>query len=135
MSYTRNTLKSIIRESFEDKQSKIVETSGIPKSTISRILAGTLNLSPDNLSTICDNLTPEDARSLCLATCRDILPDHIAPELNISTNDSLKEDETQYGLLDPETETIFQKLKALCAKDPEMLQWLHSTAKWIFPKD
>lgn len=135
MSNTTVSLERIINRSFDGKQRTLASTTGLTPGMISKLVSGIQPLTHNTLNKICNHLDPTDARHLALAACRDLLPADLAQELTLNENESLLCEPTPaFNELDPDTETIFAKLRALVLKDPESREWLHHLARWIFPE-
>lgn len=134
MSYTANTLQSIINESFDGKKSHLATTCGIAPRVIT-MLTKDQRFTPDTFSQISAHLSEDDSQRLALAAARDLLPEHLATDLSFSPRHDglLHEPSTSYNQADPYSEKILKMLRALVARDKEAREWLHTTAEWIFP--
>jgi len=133
MSHVTITLETIIERSFDGKQRALATASGITPGQVSKFLKGTQPLTHSTLETLCNHLDKEDCQALCLAAARDLLPPDIAEAITLETPTQTLHEPTTFNDLDPKTEEIFTKLRALVRKDPETRDWLHHLATWIFP--
>lgn len=135
MSYTSNTLQTIITRSFDGRKSNLAKAAGLAPRVITMI-TGDQRITPSALATIARILSTDEARELCLAAARDFLPPEYSDEFTIASNTSknhLEENQIAFIQPDPRTRTILTRLSALVAKDREARDWLHKTARWIFP--
>jgi hypothetical protein len=134
MSYTANTLTEIIDRSFDGKKSALAKAAGLAPRVITMI-TGDQRPSAQNLTHLCRALATDDARELCLAASRDLIPPEYSDDLRIHSEsaDALAEPPATFNGLDPHSTLILKKLRALVARDHEAKEWLHLTAKWLFP--
>ena len=134
MSYSSQTLQSIINHSFDGKKSNLARVTGLTGATITKLTQDQA-LTPATIDRICKHLLPDEARALALSACRDLLPQHLADEISINSPTSTNEPTAPYNLpnLDPHSAAIMKALAHLVAKDAESREWLHKLASWMFP--
>lgn len=138
MSYASQTLRDIIDRSFEARQLTLARAAGIPGSNINRLIQGNMALTPASLEKLTRAMLPDDARALCLAAARDVLPPEFADHIQIADAMVLQEPAPNYGpKLDARSEAIFRILRRLIASEPggETRAWLHRIGSWISAGD
>lgn len=133
MTNTALALKAIINQNFDANQRDFSRSAKISGALVTKLLQGG-TMTPKTLKTITSALSTDDAASLAMAAIRDYLPPEITEELfQPGATGLLSEPSERFNALDPKTEEIFAKLRALVRKDPETRDWLHHLATWIFP--
>ncbi|MGB0991706.1 MAG: hypothetical protein ACPG32_04465 [Akkermansiaceae bacterium] len=141
MSNTSNTISEIIETTFDGNNSALGQKSGLSSSMLTKLTHGTSLPSINTLDALCTAMPLDDARRLCLAVCRDIVPDGIRQDVAIIRDQdggALREEPVSYitGLqLDAESELIINKFRELAATEPETKAWLHRIGKWILDSE
>lgn len=132
MSHASNTLQDIIDSSFDGKKINLANASGLAPRVITKLTQDQA-FTPATLTEVCYALLPSDARLLCEAVCRDIIPHEYRNEIHINDG-TLTETPAAYQhgpKLDHNSEAIFTRLRELCATEPETRAWLHRIGGWI----
>lgn len=131
------TLRRVIEVTHGGNQSDFAQTVGMTAAAISRLCAGTREISKTTLVTITKNLSEMQRRKLYLAAIRDFLPRE-ACEMFFPNSQStpvvVKEDETEFVPLDPEIQKILEWLSKQARHQKEVRSWLKTLAKWINPE-
>lgn len=131
------TLRRVIEVTHGGNQSDFAQTVGMTAASISRLCAGTREISKTTLGKITKNLNETQRRKLYLAAIRDFLPRE-ACEMYFPHAQSApviqKDDETEFGQLDPEILKILAWLTNQAREQKEVRSWLKTLAKWINPE-
>lgn len=137
MSYAATTFQDIITHSFDGRKSSITERSGLSSPSITRLSKGSQAFTPQTLQAICHALPPDDARRLCLAACRDLIPPEYASDISLSSRSlNVQDTADSYGIrVDAESERILSILRSMVATEPETRDWLHRLGSWISPTE
>jgi hypothetical protein len=131
-----HALRRVIELSYSGNQSDFAEITGMTAASVSRLCAGTREITSNTLAKITKNLSETDKRKLCLAAIRDFLPQDCNELFFPSPNKEpmiRQEDETDYGSLDSETIRILKWLNCHARSQPEVRSWLKTLSKWIQP--
>lgn len=130
MNFGANALSSIISSSFDGKKNNLALASGLLANVITKLTSGQ-SFTPQTLNCICEALTESDARTLCAAVCRDLVPEKFS---DVVTNRKSGGEKNQLPPLDHETESTILNLAELCSRDAGTREWLHQLSTWMFPK-
>lgn len=130
MNFGANALSSIISSSFDGKKNNLALASGLLANVITKLTSGQ-SFTPQTLDCICEALTKEDARILCAAVCRDLVPEKFFDVIDPGKSDTGK---NRLPPLDCDTEATILELAELCSKDQGAREWLRQMATWMFPK-
>ena len=130
MNFGANALSSIISSSFDGKKNNLALASGLLANVITKLTSGQ-SFTPQTLTSICEALTEDDARTLCSAVCRDLIPEKFFDVIGGGKSESGK---NKLPPLDRETEATILELAELCSRDAGTREWLRQMATWMFPK-
>jgi transcriptional regulator with XRE-family HTH domain len=131
------TLRRVIEVTHGGKQSDFAHTVGMTAASISRLCAGTREISKITLEKITQNLCETHRRKLYLAAIRDFLPSEGCEMFfpnSQSTPIVVKEDEIDFAQLDPEIQKILEWLGKQARYQKEVRSWLKTLANWINPE-
>jgi transcriptional regulator with XRE-family HTH domain len=131
-----SVLRKVIAITQGGNQSDFAEVTGLTPASVSRLCAGTREITRDTLEKISRHLPEAERRRLYLAAMRDFLPDE-AHDMFFSSpskkNLLLSEDEPALSSIDPETRKILEWLHLQAMRQEEVRAWLRTLAKWIGP--
>ena len=129
MSFGANCLISIVKESFKGRKKNLADAAKIRANVITKLTSGQ-NFTSSTLSSICEALTESQARNLCAAVCRDIIPEKFQSILDVTKN----ENDLDFSMLDEDTKEIILQLATQAAREPETRDWLQQLSTWMFGK-
>lgn len=104
---------------------------------ISRLCAGTREITPDTLERLSRHFPEAERRKLYLAAVRDFLPDEAQKMFFPNPREEpviMREDEAEYSALDSESRRILEWLIRQAPRQEEVRIWLRTLAKWIGSK-
>jgi transcriptional regulator with XRE-family HTH domain len=131
-----SALRKVIASTQGGNQSDFAEVTGMTAASVSRLCAGTREITKDTLEKISRHLPEAERRRLYLAAMRDFLPNE-AHDMFFSSSGKkalmMREDEADYSVIDPETRKILEWLKLQAARQEEVRAWLRTLGKWIGP--
>ena len=130
MNFGGTCLKSIIQSSFGGNNKKLALAAGLRPNVISKLTADQ-GFTKTTLNAICLALSDSDARTLCAAVCRDLVPEKFREGINPKKP---KGQNNKLPPLDRDTQATILQLAELCASDSETREWLRQMATWMFPK-
>jgi transcriptional regulator with XRE-family HTH domain len=131
-----SALRKVIAVTQGGNQSDFAEVTGMTAASVSRLCAGTREITRDTLEKISRHLPEAERRRLYLAAMRDFLPDE-AHDMFFASKEKkplmLQEDEADYSVIDPETHRILEWLNRQASRQEEVRAWLRTLGKWIRP--
>ena len=130
MSYGSACLTSIVEESFGGKKSRLAKAANIPASYITRLTVSGQGFTQNTLTQLCAVLDEKDAKRLCIAACKDLVPAEFSSTHLDRTNQN-----GPFPLLDNETRDFIVRLAEQAETDPKICDWLRTLGSWIFPKE
>jgi transcriptional regulator with XRE-family HTH domain len=132
-----SALRKVISITHGGNQSDFAEASGMTAASVSRLCAGTREITRDTLEKLSNHLPEAERRRLYLAAVRDFLPaeahDMFVPGSNPELL-TMREDVTDYSVIDPETRRILDWLQREAERQKEVRDWLRTLSKWIGPR-
>lgn len=130
-------LRTVIAITQGGNQSDFAEASGMTAAAVSRLCAGTREITRDTLEKISQHLPDAERRRLYLAAIRDFLPDEAQgmffPDQRVEPV-MMREEEAVYSVVDSETKRILEWLNRQAEREEEVRAWLRTLAKWIGPR-
>jgi transcriptional regulator with XRE-family HTH domain len=131
-------LRQAIETTHAGNQSEFAQAIGMTGASISRLCAGTRELTRATLEKIVIHLPEDQRKKIYLAAIRDFLPEE-AIEIFFKTIEkskiTVKEDEQPYENLDPGSKRVLDWLNQQAPKQPEVRTWLRILAKWMNLKE
>lgn len=131
-----SALRKVIATTQGGNQSDFAAATGLAAASISRLCAGTREITRDTLEKLTRHLPEAERRRLYLAAVLDFLPDE-GREMFFPNRKAefliKKEDETEYSVVDPETRRILDWINRQAERQEEVRVWLRTLAKWIGP--
>jgi transcriptional regulator with XRE-family HTH domain len=127
-------LRRVIAITNAGNQSNFAEKSGLTAASVSRLCAGTREITKETLEKISAHLPDSERQRLYAAALHDFLPDDAQRMfLHGRKNDSdvMREEEAEYPAMDPETRRILEWLYRKAQREEEVRVWLRTLAKWI----
>lgn len=127
----------VIANHANGSQSEFAEKVGVVAPTISRLCAGTREITRETLARIAKDLPVLEKRRLYLAAVRDYLPEEGKELLFPNQSDEpilLSSDEVECPELDQETQEFLAWLHRDAALNPDTCAWLKKLASWIHPR-
>jgi transcriptional regulator with XRE-family HTH domain len=131
-------LRRVIATTQGGNQSVFAEASGLTAATVSRLCAGTREITRDTLEKITAHLPEIERRRLYLAAVHDFLPNEAQEMFFPERKEDLvamREDETEYSTVDPEIRRILGWLNRQAERQEEVRNWLRTLGKWINSTD
>jgi len=129
-------LRSVVARHAGGNQSVFAEGAGITAATVSRLCAGTRDITRETLEKIAGCLPEDERRRLYLAAVRDFLPDEAREMFFPEERESplvLREDEPEPEPLDGEVKRFLQWLHGDARRSKETEAWLRTLARWVAP--
>lgn len=130
-------LRVVIASTHGGNQSEFAEATGMTAATVSRLCAGTREITRETLEKLARHLPDAERRKLYLAAVRDFLPQEAQAMFFPDQKEEpviLREDETEYSVIDSETRRILEWLIRHAEREEEVRVWLRILGKWIGPK-
>ena len=130
-------LRKVIAITQGGNQRDFAEASGMTAAAVSRLCAGTREITRETLEKISRHLPESERRRLYLAAIRDFLPDEAQEMFFPDQKEApvmMREDETEYSVIDSETRRILEWLNKHAQREEEVRSWLRTLAKWIGPR-
>lgn len=129
MSFGATCLLAIVKESFKGRKKNLADAAKVRANVITKLTSGQ-NFTSSTLSSICEALSDSQARNLCAAVCRDIIPEKFQSILDVTKN----ENDFDFSMLDEDTKKIILHLATQSARDPETRDWLKQLSTWMLGK-
>ena len=130
MSYGSACLTSIIEVSFGGKKNRLSEAANMRANVITKLTIGGQALTQQTLAQICAALDEKDAKRLCIAAFKDLVP----AEFSSTHLDRTNQNEP-FPFLNNETRDFIVRLAEQAETDPKICDWLRTLGSWIFPKE
>lgn len=130
-----SALRKVIAVTQGGNQSDFAELVGMTAASVSRLCAGTREITRDTLEKISHHLPETERYRLYHAAMRDFLPNE-AQDMFLTSKKKplmLQEDETDYSTIDSETRRILEWLNRQASRQEEVRAWLRTLGKWIGP--
>jgi transcriptional regulator with XRE-family HTH domain len=132
-----SALRKVISITHGGNQSDFAEASGMTAASVSRLCAGTREITRDTLEKLSKHLPETERRRLYLAAVRDFLPVEAQGMFVPGGNPeqlTMQEDVAEYSVIDPETRRILDWLQREAERQKEVRDWLRTLSKWIGPR-
>jgi transcriptional regulator with XRE-family HTH domain len=129
-------LISAIKQHARGSQTEVAEKAGLTPATISRLCAGSRDVTRETLEKIVRVFPENERRRLYLSAIRDFLPEEARELFFPDQNETpvvLRDDETPYHPLDEQTQQFLDWLCLDARRNPETRSWLLTLSRWIAP--